>query len=132
MAHFAELNENGTVLRVIVVHNNELLDENGNESEEKGIKFCKDHYGQETNWIQTSYNSTFRKNFAGPGYVYDNTDDAFIPPKPFITWIFNKQNYKWEPPIPRPDDPDNLYIWDFDKEDWKIIPDPVNINTDNG
>ena len=132
MAHFAEISENGTVLRVIVVHNNELLDENDKESEEKGIKFCKDHYGQDTMWVQTSYNSSFRKNFAGPGYVYDNTDDAFIPPKPFLTWVLNKESCRWEPPIPKPNDPDKIYVWDFDNEDWKIIPDPVNINTDNG
>jgi hypothetical protein len=118
MAHFAELNENGTVLRVIVVHNNELLDENGNESEEKGIKFCKDHYGQETNWIQTSYNSTFRKNFAGPGYVYDNTDDAFIPPKPYNSWVLNESTCQWDAPVAMPTDADKRYTWDETTTNW--------------
>lgn len=132
MAHFAELNDSNTVLRVIVVNNNELLDENGVESEEKGIQFCKDHFGQDTKWIQTSYNANFRKHFAGLGYVYDKEKDAFIPPKTFLGWVFNEETYNWEPPIPKPNDPDNFYIWDFDEEDWKIIPQPVNINTDNG
>jgi hypothetical protein len=77
MAHFAELNENNVVTRVIVVHNNELLD-NGVESEAKGIAFCKSLFGGE--WVQTSYNSNFRENFAGIGYTYDQELDAFIPP----------------------------------------------------
>ena len=83
MAHFAEIDENNIVQRVIVVHNNELLDENGNESEQKGIDFCIALLGG--NWIQTSYNAAtngFRKNYAGGGYTYDSVRDAFIPPKP--------------------------------------------------
>jgi hypothetical protein len=76
MAHFAELDESNTVVRVIVVHNNELLDENGMESEQKGIEFCVAHYGGR--WIQTSYNSTFRKKYAGIGYLYNETLDEFI------------------------------------------------------
>lgn len=79
MAHFAELDETNTVKQVIVVHNNELLDENGNESEQKGIDFCVAHYGG--TWVQTSYNGNFRKNYAGAGYLYDPVRDAFIKPK---------------------------------------------------
>ena len=77
MAHFAELDNNNIVQRVIVVNNNELL-ENGIESESKGIAFCKSLFGG--SWIQTSYNSTFRKNYAGIGFIYDAIKDAFIPP----------------------------------------------------
>ena len=77
MAHFAELDNNNIVQRVIVVNNNELL-ENGIESESKGIAFCKSLFGG--SWIQTSYNSTFRKNYAGIGFIYDAIEDAFIPP----------------------------------------------------
>jgi hypothetical protein len=79
MAHFAELDKTNTVKQVIVVHNNELLDENNNESEQKGIDFCVAHYGG--TWIQTSYNGNFRKNYAGNGYLYDPVRDAFIPPR---------------------------------------------------
>ena len=68
MAHFAELDGNNVVLRVIVVNNSELLDASGNESESKGVAFCKSLHGENTNWKQTSYNSTFRKNFAGIGF----------------------------------------------------------------
>jgi hypothetical protein len=78
MAHFAELDENNIVARVIVVHNNELLDENGYESEQKGIDFCVVHYGG--TWIQTSYNASFRGLFAGIGYTYDETLDVFVAP----------------------------------------------------
>jgi hypothetical protein len=78
MAHFAELDENSVVTQVIVVHNNELLDENGNESEQKGIDFCVAHYGG--TWIQTSYNNNFRGVYAGVGIIYDPVNDAFVAP----------------------------------------------------
>lgn len=78
MAHFAELDENSIVKRVIVVHDSELLD-NGVESEAKGIQFCQSLFGG--NWVQTSYNGKIRKNYAGIGDTYDSNRDAFIPPK---------------------------------------------------
>jgi hypothetical protein len=79
MAHFAEIDDNDIVTRVIVVHNNELLDDNGIESEQKGVDFCVAHYGG--HWVQTSYNATFRGVFAGIGYTYDETLDVFIAPE---------------------------------------------------
>jgi hypothetical protein len=79
MAHFAELDETNTVIRVIVVHNNELLD-NGVESEQKGIDFCHNLLGGR--WIQTSYNGNFRKRFCGTGDYYDETLDEFV-------WVFD-------------------------------------------
>ena len=78
MAHFAELDENNVVKQVIVVHNNELLDENGNESEQKGVDFCVAHYGG--TWIQTSYNGNFRGKYTGTGEIYDQTNDVFVTP----------------------------------------------------
>ena len=78
MAHFAELDDNNIVQRVIVVHNNELLDNDGIESEWKGIEFCIKHYGGR--WIQTSYNATFRGIYAGTGFIYDEALDEFIVP----------------------------------------------------
>lgn len=94
MAHFAELDENNVVTRVIVVHNNELLDENDNESEQKGIDFCVAHYGGR--WVQTSYNANFRVRFAGIGSTYDETRDAFITPKPEWADYFNEETCTWE------------------------------------
>jgi hypothetical protein len=79
MAHFAELDDNNIVTNVIVVHNNELLDQDGIESEQKGVDFCVAHYGG--HWVQTSYNATFRGVYAGIGYTYDETLDVFIAPE---------------------------------------------------
>jgi hypothetical protein len=91
MAHFAQLDENNTVLQVIVIHNNELVvekqtvvNENGSvsvtvvESEEKGMDFCKSLYGADTNWVQTSYNGSFRGKYAGIGDTYEN--GVFVAP----------------------------------------------------
>lgn len=94
MAHFAQLDESNIVTQVIVVHNNELLD-NGIESEAKGVAFCQSLLGG--NWVQTSYNGNTRKNFAGIGFTYDQTRDAFIPPKPEEgNWVLNEDTCIWE------------------------------------
>ncbi len=95
MAHFAELNETNIVKQIIVVHNNELLNNNGNESEQKGIDFCVNLLGG--TWIQTSYNGTIRKNFAGIGFTYDPIRDAFIPPKSncHTEEILNEETCSW-------------------------------------
>lgn len=78
MAHFAKLDENNKVLEVIVISNNDMLDENGNESEEKGIEFCRMLHGPNTTWKQTSYNGSFRGILAGIGMTYDIENDIFI------------------------------------------------------
>lgn len=99
MAHFVELDENNVVIRGIVVHNNELLID-GVESEQKGIDFCVAHYGG--TWIQTSYNATtngFRKNYAGVGYSYNLTRDAFIAPEPEGNLGFDEASCQWIMPI---------------------------------
>lgn len=122
MAHFAELDTNNVVLRVIVVGNRDCLDENGNESEAVGIAFCQNLLGG--NWKQTSYNGNFRKNFAGIGYQYNEELDAFIPPKPYPSWILNENTAQWSAPIPFPDD-NKIYVWDEDSQTW--IPTTINI-----
>jgi hypothetical protein len=78
MAHFAKLDENNKVIEVIVVSNQDILDENGNESEGIGIEFCRMIQGPNTNWRQTSYNNTFRGRYAGIGMYYDEINDEFI------------------------------------------------------
>lgn len=115
MAHFAELDENSIVTRVIVVHNNELLDENGNESEQKGIDFCVAHYGG--TWIQTSYNGTIRKNYAGIGFIYDPILDGFIGHKPHESWLLNESTCRWEAPIAYSTD-GKIYCWDEENLVW--------------
>lgn len=119
MAHFAQLDDNNTVVQVIVVNNNELLDENGQESEAKGIEFCQSLFGGD--WKQTSYNANFRKNYAGIGFTYDSVRDAFIPPKPFNSWVLDEETCGWQPPVPRPVD-DKFYTWDEDNQQWVEVP----------
>jgi hypothetical protein len=119
MAHFAKLDENNVVLEVHSVNNNELLI-NGVEVEAMGIVFLVNWSGGYTNWKQTSYNGNFRKNYAGIGYTYDAQRDAFIPPKPYNSWILNEDTCLWQPPIPMPID-GKLYSWDESTLSWTEI-----------
>jgi hypothetical protein len=80
MAHFAQLNENNIVTKVIVINNDVIIDSSGQEQEVLGIEFCKSLFGADTIWKQTSYNGTFRGTYAGEGYSYDESQDIFIPP----------------------------------------------------
>ena len=97
MAHFAQINEDNIVTNVIVVHNNELLDGNGDEQESLGAAFCANLLGGK--WKQTSYNGTFRKNFAGAGDTYDTGRNAFIAPQPDSNWVLNEDTCQWELPL---------------------------------
>ena len=120
MAHFAEINDNNIVTKVIVVHNNEITVD-GQELEFKGIDFCEGLFGHR-NWVQTSYNGNIRYNFAGQGYTYDEVNDAFYAPQPFASWSLN-EDYKWEAPVPYPEDasPEKIYEWDEDNLTWKVV-----------
>ena len=115
MAHFAQIDTDLKVTQVIVVNNNELLDEFGVEQEILGRQFCTKLLGG--NWIQTSYNGNIRKNFAGIGFSYDPTRDAFISPKPYNSWILDEEICQWKAPIPYPTD-NKIYAWDEDTESW--------------
>jgi hypothetical protein len=119
MAHFAQLDDNNIVTQVIVVNNTELLDENGQESEAKGIAFCQSLFGG--NWKQTSYNANFRKNYAGIGFTYDSGRNAFISPKPFPSWVLDEETCGWNPPVPHPTD-DKFYTWNEDSQQWIEVP----------
>lgn len=99
MAHFAELDQNNVVLRVIVVGNDILIDDNGQENEFRGVAFCQSLFGADTIWMQTSYNGNFRKNYAGIGYTYDAARNSFIPPKPEGDgWILDEDTCQWRNP----------------------------------
>jgi hypothetical protein len=125
MAHFAELDENNIVLRVVVVDNKNILDANNSESGELGIAYCRKIFGQDTRWKQTSYNGNFRIRYAGIGYIYYSDLDAFVLPRPFLSWNLNKVTAKWEPPIPEPELTDadiangNNFEWDEDNLCWE-------------
>lgn len=111
MAHFAKLDENNVVVDVNVVDNNKLLDTNGIEKESFGVAFLIIWSNGHANWKQTSYNASFRKNYAGIGYTYDQQRDAFIPPQPFNSWLLNEETCLWESPVPYPQD-GKKYYWD--------------------
>ena len=114
MAHFAQL-EHNIVTKVIVVANQDILDEQGQESEQKGIDFCSNLLGG--NWKQTSYNGTIRKNYAGVGYTYDETLDAFIAPKQYPSWILDETICQWKAPVDMPTD-DKEYYWNEEIQNW--------------
>jgi hypothetical protein len=115
MAHFAQLNEDNIVTQVIVVANEDTADQDGVENEAIGAAFCNNLLGGR--WVQTSYNANIRKNYAGIGYKYDATLDAFIPPQPFASWTLNEETAQWEAPTPYPDD-DKRYTWDEETTSW--------------
>ena len=90
MAHFAQIDKNNIVTQVIVVSDVDTCNFEGYEDEKIGQEFLKNLYGQHTRWIKTSYNPTIRKNYAGIGYTYNEELDAFIPPKPYESWLFDE------------------------------------------
>ena len=105
MSHFAEIDKDGIVQRVIVAEQDFI---------NSGV------VGDSFNWIQTSYNNNFRKNYAGIGYTYDKTKDAFIAPQPYPSWLLDEDTCRWNAPTPYPDD-DKRYTWDEDTTSWKEI-----------
>jgi hypothetical protein len=118
MAHFAKLNEDNTVVAVHVV-NNEVITVDGVESEQAGIDFLTELHGH-TLWKQTSYNGSFRKNYAGVGMKYDQTRDAFISNKPWESWILNETTCQWEAPVAYPTDGES-YSWDEETTSWVLL-----------
>lgn len=119
MAHFAKIGLNSKVIEVLSVNNEVLKDSNGIEQESIGIDFLTKLTGYPI-WKQTSYNGNIRKNFAGIGMIYDEDRDAFIPPKPFKSWILNEDTCLWESPIPYPQD-NNKYNWNESTLTWDIL-----------
>jgi hypothetical protein len=111
MAHFAEIDDNNIVLRVLVTDNN---DPNGDE----GYQWLVNRLGG--TWVKTSYNGNIRKNFAAIGYTYDSDRDAFISPKPFPSWQLNEETCKWQAPTPCPSD-SIFYRWNEANLSWEII-----------
>ena len=118
MAYMAQLDDNNTVLRVLSVSNTDCPDP-APANEAQGAAFLES-LGLGTNWKQTSFNATFRKNYAGIGYTYDAVRDAFIAPQPYASWILNQTTCRWEPPVPYPTDGKN-YSWDETTTAWVEI-----------
>ena len=121
MAHFAELDADNIVLRVIVVSNADLIDDNGDEQEALGIAVCQSVCGADTTWVQTSYNNNFRKKYAGIGDKFDALADVFYNPvAPYPSWTLD-DNFDWQPPIPAPTD-GKRYTWNEDAQSWDEVP----------
>jgi len=124
MAHFAKLGTGNIITTVEVVHNDVAI------TEQAGIDFINKLYNTRDVWKQTSYNTRggvhqlgntpFRKNFAGVGFKYDQIRDAFIPPKPYVSWILNETTCQWEAPVAYPDD-GKRYQWNEETTSWDII-----------
>ena len=124
MAHFAKLNSENIVEQILVVSNEVATDE------QAGVDFLNNLLKTNDTWKQTSYNTVggvhklggtpFRKNYAGVGYKYDESRDAFIAPKPYNSWTLNETSCLWEAPTPYPDD-GNVYIWDEENLTWNLI-----------
>jgi len=131
MAHFAKLGKGNIVERVAVVSNDIAT------TEQAGMDFLNNLHQSRDVWKQTSYNTIngehllggtpFRKNYAGKGYTYDQTRDAFIPPKPFASWTLNETTCQWEAPVAKPElteeqiNNNNYYYWNEETQQWDLI-----------
>lgn len=118
MAHYAEIDANNVVLRVIVVDNKDESTPDGTVVESIGVAFCQRLFGG--NWVKTSYNNNIRKRYAGIGYTYNTELDAFIPPKPYPSWILSPDTVDWEAPVAYPTD-GKVYSWDEAKQKWVLV-----------
>ena len=124
MAHFAELDSNNVVKQVIVVSNADTSTAQGEEKESIGIAFCERLLGG--TWVKTSYNGNIRKNYAGIGYTYDKDRDAFIPPKPYASWVLDESTCLWNSPVAYPTDvgtPEapKFYQWNEPTQTWELV-----------
>lgn len=124
MAHFAKIDENNLVTQVVVVDNKDTSDAAGVEKEHIGAAHLEKILGG--TWKQTSYNGNLRKNYAGIGYTFDAGRDAFIPPKPFASWLLNETTCLWEAPVAMPTDagtgdPPKMYSWDEATTNWVLV-----------
>ena len=120
MSHFAQIDENNVVTQVLVIEQDVI---------DTGL------FGDPSSFIQTSYNTIggvhtlggtpLRKNYAGIGYTYDATRDAFIPPKPFASWVLNEDSCQWESPTPMPVEEGKIFVWNEDTTSWVEFTPPV-------
>ena len=121
MAHFAKIGTGNIIEKVEVVSNDIAV------TEQAGIDFLNNLYNTRDIWVQTSYNGNIRKNFAGIGYTYDQTRDAFIPKKPFNSWILNETTCLWESPVIKPEltqeqiDNESYYSWNEETTSWDLV-----------
>jgi hypothetical protein len=116
MAHFAEIDNNNTVVRVLVVPD---------DAEDRGQDYLANDLALGGTWVQTSYNARIRKNYAGQGFTYDADRDAFIAPKPFDSWLLDEETCQWKAPVAYPTD-GLMYKWNEDNTDWEATVNGTN------
>lgn len=114
MAYFAKLDDHNVVTTVVVVSDVDA------PTEQAGIDWLNNLYGETANWRE-GYEDGRRYNFPSAGFTYDVQVDAFIPPKPYPSWLLDTNTYKWQAPVPYPSDPDHIYRWDEATESWVMI-----------
>jgi len=114
MAHFAKIGKGNIVEKVLVVSNDVAT------TEQAGIDFLNQTFKTNDIWLQTSYNGNMRKNFANVGFIYNQTKDAFIAPRPFNSWTLNEDTCQWESPVAKPDDGQN-YKWNEETKSWDLV-----------
>jgi hypothetical protein len=121
MAHYARINSENIVTYVTPIPNEMITDENGVEHEHRALAHLYSTIPDSVNdrWIQTSYNNNFRVRYAGLGYTWNEELNAFIPPKPFDSWILNEDTANWEAPVPMPED--GNYVWDEELGNWNLV-----------
>jgi hypothetical protein len=129
MAHFAEIDSNNIVLRVIVIDNQDVNNNGGDQSigAESFVANLVGYSSTGVRWVQTSYNNNFRGKYAGLGMKYDNNLNRFIPSQPFLSWTFDSNTFEWNPPIPYPETYSKLgepfkdiYFWNEDNKSWVL------------
>ena len=123
MAYFAKLGTGNIVENVISINNTVITDANGIEQEQLGVDFINKLYNTRDVWKQTSYNNNFRKNYAGIGFQYDQQRDAFIPPKPFDSWILKEDTCRWIAPVAMPTtelEDNKYYSWNESIINWEV------------
>jgi hypothetical protein len=123
MAYFAKLGTGNIIENVISINNSVITDSNGIEQEQLGVDFINKLYNTRDVWKKTSYNNNIRKNFAGIGFQYDQERDAFIPPKPFNSWILNEDTCLWNAPVAMPTtelEDNQYYSWNESIVNWEV------------
>ncbi len=131
MAHYAKIDSSSEVVQVIKIENSEIINSDGIINPWEGVFILQQgekNIGENiSQWVQTSYKGSIRKNYAGLGYRYDEDLDAFIPPKPFTSWTLDEDTCQWEAPTPMPDD-GKEYMWDEEIQDWSLLEEQEIIN----
>lgn len=130
MAHFAKINSENVVEKVVVVDNADITDENGDEQESLGVSYLQNLYGADTNWVQTSYNKSFRNKYAGIDSIYIADADIFVHKSPYPSWTLDADNV-WQPPVAEPES-DYIQTWDEENTQWTnlLVDDSPILKTD--